>query len=104
MDGIPAEYAYLNTKYGKRGDDYLFMGQVLTSGNGRKFDLLNIKPCPTALLLIFTSISPTFSASFNSSVKQRESMVLFTAECCTFAPSFYATYPQLLYYCSYRPR
>ena len=46
MEGIPAEYAYLNTKYGSRDEGHIFMGQSLRSNNGRYFDVLKIKTLP----------------------------------------------------------
>jgi hypothetical protein len=46
MDGIPTEYAYLNSKYGKRDEGYLFQGQALKNEKGRYYDILTIKTLP----------------------------------------------------------
>ncbi len=45
-DGIDAEYAYLNSTYGKRGEGYVLVSQSLNSNNGRYYDILTIKLFP----------------------------------------------------------
>jgi len=41
-DGVPAEYDYLNATLGKRGTDWISLGQSLQHHNNKSFDVIHV--------------------------------------------------------------